>query len=26
VAANRELNFNMMVSKGWLVVVVVFDG
>ena len=26
VAVNRELSFNMMVSKGWLVVVVVFDG
>jgi hypothetical protein len=26
VAANRELSFNMMVSNGWLVIVVVFDG
>jgi len=26
VAANKELNFNMIVSKGWLVIVVVFDG
>jgi hypothetical protein len=26
VAANREFSFNMIVSKGWLVVVVVFDG
>jgi hypothetical protein len=26
VAASRELNFSMMVSNGWLVVVVVFDG